>query len=258
MITHPAILDINSGLRLWRYWGYRSLLVYKSKFLGTRLGLLWPSLSLLIVVGVLGSVWGVVLKKTDVSAYVVYLIAGFAIWQFLSGAVNQAAQGVPSLGAGASVAAIIFERFSTMSITLVSLVPIVLVVRFLLGGPSYAHFWYLLPSIFSLIFWTFGVMLVVMTLVTLFPDFRQLVQSIMRLAFLATPIIWEPSRFGKYENYLWLNPFFPPLETLRFAITGQSSMSEYLYFSVLHGLVILLFGLLLYITQYSRIRARII
>ncbi len=255
--ANPAIADIAEGFRLWRYWTYKAFLIYKLRYIGTHLGLIWPVVSLLLVVAVLGSIWGVVLDKTNILSYLLYLITGFALWKFVSGAVGQGNRPISCLGGTSSVTVIIMERWTIILLALLNVLPFVLMSRLLVPN-DYGHLVYLPLGLLSLVFWSIGVMLLVLVLSTLFPDVRMMVESLMRLAFLATPIIWEASRLGEYKSYLLYNPFFLPLESMRFVITGQTSMYEELSYTLLFSFSVFMVGIIGFITQYSRLRARIV
>lgn len=86
MISSLQLID---SLSLWRYWIFKALLGFKIRYRGTKLKVLWPVLSTLVVVLVIGIVWGVLLEKDDLPAYFLYLITGYSIWTVISGVLEQ-------------------------------------------------------------------------------------------------------------------------------------------------------------------------
>jgi len=55
-----------------------------------------------------------------------------------------------------------------------------------------------------------------------FRDVPQIVVSVMQFAIFMTPVFWMPSRFGKHQVFLDLNPFYHLLQAVRAPLLGQS------------------------------------
>ena len=54
-----------------------------------------------------------------------------------------------------------------------------------------------------------------------FRDLGLLIKSIMRAGVLLTPILWDKSRLGEFENWIYLNPFTSMIEALRNPLLGM-------------------------------------
>lgn len=59
------------------------------------------------------------------------------------------------------------------------------------------------------------------TLCTRFRDIPQIVQSLMRVAFFVTPVIWIPAQLGTREHLALWNPFTYFVELIRAPLLGQ-------------------------------------
>jgi ABC-type polysaccharide/polyol phosphate export permease len=59
-----------------------------------------------------------------------------------------------------------------------------------------------------------------------FRDVPQIVVSVMQFAIFMTPVFWMPSRFGKHQIFLDLNPFYHLLQAVRAPLLGQSVASH--------------------------------
>ena len=251
--------DLIASAKLWRYWLFRSFVIYRLRFQGSRLALLWPVISLLFVVAVLGTVWGIILGKGNEYDYYLYLVVGFPVWQFISGAVKEGNKGLIDTfrNDGLPFTVFLYERWSLNSLALVNVIPLMLMGAFFFGYNGYEHFLYLPLAIVCLALWAFGTIALLALIVSLKPDLKHLVNSLMRLSFLATPIIWEPTRLGDYQQYLWLNPFFAPLEMARYAISGVLYMPDVLWFAPVYSVLVFLVGLTLFARYLNALKFRI-
>jgi ABC-type polysaccharide/polyol phosphate export permease len=85
-------------------------------------------------------------------------------------------------------------------------------------------------------------------------DIPQIVVSVMQFAIFMTPVFWMPSRFGKHQVFLDLNPFYHLLQAVRAPMLGQSVQ--------LHSYVVLvvmaLVGWLVTFTIFARTRRRLV
>lgn len=251
--------DLKRGFKLRRYWCLKSLINFKLSLQGASLGILWPNLSLLLVVIVLGTVWGVVLQGSMGFEYYLYLLAGYPVWQFLSSSVNKAARGFEGInnGSGMPISIAIFEKISGSVISFLVVLPAVVVGFFLLSDRGFEHFLLLPLAMISLVCWSLGVLFLFGVLVALKPDVRHLVNSIMRLSFLATPIIWEPSRLGEFQSFLWLNPFFPLLELMRYSMSGIVYVKSVVWVAPIYSVSLLGLGLLAFTIFLDTVRYRV-
>ena len=250
--------DLAASLHLWRYWLLRAYITYKQNYQDSTLGLMWPVLSLSLVVLILGTVWSILLNRVDGMNYYLYLLAGFPIWQFIAASVRQGVQSATLRGRsdGLPFTIFLFERICKNSIGLLNVLPIVLLVSILAGAGEPIHWLWLLPALVSLLLWAAGISAFLSVLVALRPDIKHLVESIMRLSFLATPIVWEPSRLGVYQDYVWLNPFFAPLEFVRYGITGISDFPSIVWMAPSYSIVVFCLGVLVFARFINLLKAR--
>ena len=83
---------------------------------------------------------------------------------------------------------------------------------------------YLVPAAALAFFHSVWIIVVLGILGARYRDLAEVVEMIMKIGFLATPIIWKVGEDGGRESivgvYLMLNPFYHVLEPLRGAILG--------------------------------------
>ena len=240
-----STLHIFESLSLWRYWMYRARLDFKLRYRGAKLGIIWPILSVVVVVLVIGTVWGVLFNKQDKPGYYLYLFAGYPVWMAISSSVEHGCRAVRKKAAGGvPFFAEICERSVLTFIPFALVLPFVLPASWYIAGPGVATLVFLPLSLALLSGWVVGVICFLIPLVALMPDLRHLINAMMRLAFLATPIIWEVERLGQYQHLIWVNPFYVPLEATRQALTGTGDWQLLAVFA-LYTMLLLVSGILL-------------
>lgn len=98
--------------------------------------------------------------------------------------------------------------------------------------------------------------MILMSIVSMLPDFKHLVNAIMGLAFLATPVIWDIERLGEYQKYIWLNPFFPPLEFMRYSLTGIVYDVNVIWVASIYSLALTVIGVGFFAANINKIKFR--
>lgn len=236
-------LHFRASVLLWRYWGYKAWVSFKIKYRRSKIGIWWPTISLLIVCGVIGTLWGVLLQKENQLEYLRYIFAGYAVWMMLAGAVEQGARELESkLGGGIPFFTIVLERSVIVVIPFLMVCPILVLVCSLGENIGLFNVLAVLISMILFVFFLIGIISFIIGLVSLVPDMRHIITAFMRLAFLATPIIWEVERLGSYQKYVWINPFYIPLEAVRSALLGNQDQQVLYYFGA-YTLAVLFVGL---------------
>lgn len=79
----------------------------------------------------------------------------------------------------------------------------------------------ILPALILLVMNAIWVGLLFGVLCTRFRDIPQIVQSIMRIAFFMTPVIWMPEQLGTRAYLALLNPFTYFVELIRMPLLGE-------------------------------------
>lgn len=85
-------------------------------------------------------------------------------------------------------------------------------------------------------------------------DIPQIVVSVMQFAIFMTPVFWMPSRFGKHQVFLDLNPFYHLLQAVRAPLLGQPVQAHSYVFLV--GMAVV--GWLVTFTIFARTRRRLV
>lgn len=207
---------------------YQAVLVFLVRYRRTALGPLWLIAGPALFIAVVGLLYGRI-GNHDSAVFVPHLAIGLVYWALLSGFVNgapgifirgraQLMQGSMKLNGVAAA-----DMINTMIIFLHQclIVIVVMIIYRIVPGPSTILAIAGLGLTIANGYWVstvFGI------LGARYRDIAEIFPAVMRIAFLATPIIWIPGpggRSGVMAAYLLFNPFYHFLEVFRAPLLGN-------------------------------------
>lgn len=165
-------------------------------------------------------------------------IGGIAIkswaWAFFAGAMNFAT--VSLLSNAGLVTKIYFPRevLPLASIVAQSVDSLIGLVILLLLGPILGFHWSLqvlwLPLLLvMLLLITSGLAFLFACANLFFRDVKYILQVLLTFGIFYTPVLLEPSNFGKYGRFMMINPLSPVLEGLRLSLVERASLFDVIY-----------------------------
>ncbi len=216
------IRDLISSFRHHEYWLYTTWFDFLIHYRKTKIGPLW----LLIAPGLFIAFLGLLFSRignVDAEAFIPHLTIGLIVWTLISGFVTNSTtifqrRRSQIFQGGLSLTDLVMGGLASTILYFVHQVVLILVVMivFQRGISLYA--------LVSLV----GLALLVLNGIWLgvvfgiigarYRDLVEITQAIMRIAFLATPIIWIPGDIGRggvMGAFLTLNPFYHFLELIR-------------------------------------------
>ena len=228
--TELALLDILQGARARHLWGLLGWQDIRRRYRRSVLGPLWVTISMGVLVSVLGALYGNLLN-VEFAVYVPHLALGFIVWTLLSGLITDGCI------AFTSAESIIKQTDLPLSVHVYRMVCRNLFifchnVGIFVAVAAVFSIWpgwtglLALPGLALLCLNGMWVGLILGTVSARFRDVPPIVASIVRIAFFATPIIWMPELMSRREEMLGLvldlNPFFHFLELVRAPLLGQA------------------------------------
>jgi ABC-2 type transport system permease protein/lipopolysaccharide transport system permease protein len=252
-----AIVDLNEGAR--RNWMWVALAVQdiKMRYRGSILGPFWLTISTLVMVGAIGSIYPRILN-IPASDYIPYLAIGLVVWSFLS---NLIVEGCNTFVSVQHVIRQVRLPFSLHAFRSVSRNLIV-----------FAHSFAVIPLViivFSVpVRWTIFMVVPALAIVTIngiwigillgmvsarFRDIPPIVGSFVTVAFFATPVFWHADTLGVQRWVVDFNPLFAALDVIRSPLLGLAP-SPYSWPILL---ITTLFGSAFSFLFFARWRARI-
>ena len=225
--TTLAILDVVQGARASHIWGLLGWQDIRRRYRRSKLGPFWITASMGILVAALGALYST-LFKVEIGSYVPFLALGFIIWTLISSLI------VECCSAFINAENIIKQVEMPLSVHVYRMVwrnliiffhnAVIFVVVALLFSvwPGWIGILLALPGLVLLCLNGVWAGLLLGTISARFRDVPPIMESIMRIAFFVTPIIWMPELLPQRAGLLDFNPFFHFLELIRAPLLGQA------------------------------------
>lgn len=201
------------------------LLRYRKTIIGPLWILAGPAAFILILGTLFGNVMG-----HQPAIYVPHLAVGLIVWQYLVSIAGTASRLYPlhraslMLGKPNHMKLVMRTVFTSLLMSLHHAVIIIAVMMIYRIAPTISLL-YLIPAGLLMFAHSVWILVTLGILGARYRDLGEVVEMVMRIAFLATPIIWmvgeEQGRGSIVGVYLVLNPFYHVLEPVRSAILGH-------------------------------------
>lgn len=243
---NPSTTSISAALRQWPVWVWLARQDIKARYRGSFLGPLWLVLNLGLLVAGLSLVYGTVFEQ-PLHIYAPYLTAGFLTWWFISGCINDSCAAFTAnsklirnqpLPLGIYVFQVITRHTLLLAHNLVVFALVALVFRLRLSPETLL----VLPgfSAVALLLGTSGVSLAVIC--ARFRDIPHLINNLLQIAMLVTPIMFLKSMLGPREALAQLNPFFHLVDAIRSPLMGEAPGATTWWFLAAANLLSALFA----------------
>ncbi|MDJ0514474.1 MAG: ABC transporter permease [Methyloceanibacter sp.] len=249
-------MNLNSTLDLnrWHRWLYVAWFNFVVTYRKTTLGPFWLLAGPALFIVILGSIFT---RVNDVPGdiFLPYMAVGVILWTLIGACVTKS-----TLVFHRNRAQILQGSMTLIEISVVDIISVflqflhqslILVVVFAIYGLNFS--WYLLVTLLGIVLIVvngFWLSLVFGILGARYRDLNQFVAAVMRVAFLATPILWMATsgRGQQLGIYLIANPFYHFLEIVRAPLLGMPiSMTSWIV-----ALSITAAGLILANEMYKR------
>jgi ABC-2 type transport system permease protein len=229
------------SVRKPEFWAYASWLDIVTRYRRTRLGLIWLLAPVAMFMFVLGPLYARLFDR-GMEVFMVHLGMGYAIWRLLVMVIND------SIVAFRSNKPFILDGNTRLTdYTLKSIAKSVFYFAFAMFGMVAVLIWspavpaWAIPSLLITIpiviinlFWM-GYCIAILGARS--PDFGEVMNTVLMVGFLFTPILWEGERFPVGSIAGWivrLNPAFHFLEIVRAPLFGRlPEINSMVYIAVL-------------------------
>ena len=217
--------DFLEALSRWRLIHVLGMMSIRSRYARSTLGQVWMTLSVFFLVVSTGLVWSFI-WHAPVKFFLPYVCAGYVFYLFVSSTVNESTTCIiadhrlyinQKMPCSISVMTHVYRSF----VILLHNLPI-LIALLLWSSAVHIHFGlFYIPALFLILFFLFFSSYTLAVICTRFRDLIPLVASLMQVAFLVTPVMWQLKVIPQhYHFYVLLNPFASCLEVLRNPLIG--------------------------------------
>ncbi len=220
-----ATSDIVGGWKHHELWLTMGLRDIKQRYRRSVIGPFWLTLSMGIMVGALGLLYGGIFNQ-PLADYLPYIAAGFVVWGLISGLILDGAQCfiasdrlIRQLAAPVSI--YVYRDVWRNLIIFAHNIWIVVLLAFVFqSNPGWAVL-LAVPALAVVLFNGVWLGLLLGLVSARFRDIPQVLASIVQVAFFLTPIIWKPEMLPGRALILDLNPLYHLVEIVRAPLLGQ-------------------------------------
>ena len=222
-------------------WWYTASAKTRARYVRTFLGSLWLGISNLLIVGVLGFVYGVVFKAENFKEYYIYLGLGFSIWNTIGGSINNAPNiftdnSSSLMNTNINPLFFVLEEWCFEIQTFLQSIAMVIIFLGILDSQIFINLIYIPIHFVNLIIFIFWAPLIICLLAARYTDIYQMVPILTQLIFLMSPILYPEKNLGKLSFIANFNPIYKILALFRDSIIeGKLFFKESLLLLILNS-----------------------
>lgn len=219
-----AWADIRDGFEDWRLWLMLGWQDIRQRYRRTLIGPFWLTISLGFLVGMLGTLYGVLFGR-PLEIYIPHVALGFIAWQFIASSVTDGCNGF--IGSESFLKQVqvpftshIYRTVWRNLIIMAHNFVVYLVVAAVFGIWAGFASLLIIPGLVLTAATAAWVGLLFGLVCARFRDVPNIVASVIRIGFFLTPIIWIPDMVPKRAILVELNPFYHYVEVIRAPLLG--------------------------------------
>ena len=202
-----------------------SILDVSLKYRRTVLGNYWIILTYLITISIISVVWSTLLNA-PLSEYFPRLFIGFTVFYLLISFTSSSTdilsgqyQGI-ILSLGVPINHVILRHLIFIILEYIPFIPVYFLVIYFAGlNISFSSLLFL-PGLLLIFANGYWIIFLISLLCARFRDLGLFISAIMSASLLLTPVLWDKSRLGQYESFVYLNPFTSAIEAVRNPLLG--------------------------------------
>ena len=252
-----AIQDFSMAIAKFQVWRSLGVLEVKQRYQRSVLGPWWVSISMLIFIFVLGTVFSRIFSM-NFSEFIPYFSAGYLLWIYISTCVNESTdlfrQNSGFIKQIKLPYSLYILKFLTKNIVVFfhNFLVILLVLFYFQIAVGWVVF-LAIPGFILLSINLYWICMLVSLMSTRFRDMVPIINSCMQVLFFITPISWDRQLLGSQSKIIKLNPITHFIDIVRDPLLGKvPALSSWLIVLAMAGIG---FAASFYI--FSRVRSRI-
>ena len=221
-----ALLDLVKGARSFHLWGLLGWQDVRRRYRRSIIGPFWLTISMGVLVAVLSILYGALLK-VEIADYAPFLALGFIIWTLISGFINEGCTAFTDAGSiikqadlplSVHVYRVVWRNFLIFCHNAAIFVVVAVIFSIWPGWTGFL----VVPGLVLLCLNGVWMGLLFGLVSARFRDIPPVMDSIVRIFFFVTPIIWMPELLPGRAVLLDFNPFFHYVELVRAPLLGQA------------------------------------
>tara|TARA_A100001035_G_scaffold226632_1_gene187709 strand:+ start:672 stop:1454 length:783 start_codon:yes stop_codon:yes gene_type:complete len=227
----------------------------KLKYKRTIIGDYWGILTNLIALGIISLIWSIVFESYFLEYFSKIFIGMTSFYMLMSFTSNSTdilyttyKDDLISLGIPLNT---VFQRnFIKILLEYLQLFPVYIIFTLIFIDTIGFECLLIIPGLILVLLNCYFISIILSIVCLRFRDVGLLIKSVMRAGVLLTPILWDKSRLGIYENYVYLNPFTSMIEALKNPLLGLE-INYFIY------IILIIFLLLNFIISFYLIKSKL-
>lgn len=250
--SRASVLELSRSISLWRFWSALAWQDWRRRYRRSMLGAAWVFVSFAMFVGVKILIFGA-MTQNEIGFFSLWLSIGFLIWTYISSNVVEGGNVFISSarwikGADLPYLIYVFQSVARSIIQFLLALGVILSLLVFFPPPNALTALTAVPAMLVLVINAIWSQTLLGVICARHRDLVHLSQTIVRLLFFLTPILWVPSDFGKFGEFAIYNPFTHYIAIIRdplvlgtipwfswgvvCALTVVGSVAAYLAFAV--------------------------
>lgn len=254
-----AVQDILGATRRLALVGTLGWQDVRARYRRSALGAFWLTISMGVVIGSLGMVFGTIFK-TPIRDFFPFLSVGIIIWGFISTVITEGCGGFITADAvikqlpiplTVHILRLVWRNLIVLAHNIVIFPLVLLAVQ----KPLTWMVFVAIPGMLLLVLNLVWIAVMLATICARYRDIPQIVASALQVIFYLTPIVWMPELMEQRTHLYILkaNPFYHLMEIVRAPLLGQAPSMENWAVSI--GLCVV--GWAITLVLFGRYRRRI-
>ena len=207
----PSVLELARSLSLWRFWMALAWQDWRRRYRRSALGAAWVLVSFALFVGVKILIFGA-MTQNEIGFFSLWLSIGFLIWTYISSNIVEGGNVFIASarwinGADLPYMIYVFQSVARSIIQFLLALGVILVLLVFFPPPKPLVALTAIPAMGVLVLNAIWSQTFLGVICARYRDLVHLSQTIVRLLFFLTPILWVPSDFGRFGEFAVYNPF---------------------------------------------------
>jgi len=219
-----GLADLLRSMLMWRLWTLLGWLEIRQRYARSKLGPLWLTVSMGVLVATMGVVYGALLGR-KLSEYLPMVAIGIVVWALFSAIVSEGSsayiQSADYIRQVRTPRLIYILQVVWKSLVIFAHNSIIILLVILFSGLKNIPLALLsIPGLILLIVNATWIAAFAGLISARFRDFPQIVQALLQVAFYATPILFDANMLGDYDWIVKYNPIAYLMSIVREPIMG--------------------------------------
>lgn len=221
-----ALQDLTASLAAWRLWSLLGWLEIRQRYARSKLGPFWLTISMGVIVGSIGIVYGTLFKQ-NIASYLPMMGIGLVFWSLLTGIINESCMAyINSSGYIRQTATpkflFILQVFWRNILIFMHNFVIVILLLATFGSTDWSTVPIFIPGAVLFILNALWIGQVAGVISARFRDLPQITSAMLQMIFYVTPILFHPGMLDKHRWIVEFNPFAYLLDLVRGPLIGNA------------------------------------